>query len=251
MRDIFIWAHRGASARAPENTMVAFRQAAAAGADGIELDVHLSMDGVPVVIHDDTLERTTSGRGAVARASVKKIRSFDAGAWFDESFRGESVPTLAEVLDWLPSSLRLNIEIKEGAAGLAVIELISAYPAADLVVSSFNHKVLQDLRARDANLPLAFLTDSRFWHGAARKAVACRAIAFHPRQDIVSRPMMDFCRRHGLAVHTWTVDDPGRVRSLARIGVEGVFTNDPANLLEALGLSRRDRDSSPGAVVVE
>src|SRR5512134_1609461 len=98
MAGFLVWAHRGASAAAPENTMAAFRAAEAAGADGIELDVHLSRDGVPVVIHDATLERTTTGTGRVAARSVAALQSLDAGSWFAPHFADEVLPTLEETL---------------------------------------------------------------------------------------------------------------------------------------------------------
>ena len=98
MNDFFIWAHRGASASAPENTLAAFRAAEAAGAAGIELDVHLSADGVPVVIHDETVDRTTDGHGPVAALTLCRLRQLDAGRWFAPAFAGEALPTLEEIL---------------------------------------------------------------------------------------------------------------------------------------------------------
>lgn len=224
----FVWAHRGASSRAPENTLAAFRAALEAGADGIELDVHLSRDGVPVVLHDETLERTTSGRGAVAALPVAALQRLDAGAWFAPRFRGEPLPTLEQVLDWVGGRVRLNIEIKSAAAGAAVLELLRAYPRVRPLLSSFDHSLLERLRQCSPQLPLAFLTESRFWRRALRRAVDCRAESLHPRQDLVSRPLLAACRRAGLAVYPWTVDDTKRMEALRRAGVDGLFTNDPS-----------------------
>jgi glycerophosphoryl diester phosphodiesterase len=91
----FLWAHRGASKNAPENTMAAFAAAVELGVDGLELDIHLSRDGIPVVIHDESLERTTNGRGFVSDASLVQLQQLDAGAWFSPEFTGEPLPTLA------------------------------------------------------------------------------------------------------------------------------------------------------------
>jgi glycerophosphoryl diester phosphodiesterase len=225
---MFVWAHRGASVRAPENTLAAFRAAEAAGADGIELDVHLCADGVPVVIHDETLERTTDGRGPVAAWPLAKLRQLDAGGWFAPEYAGEPLPTLEEVLAWAGERLRLNVEIKAAPAALAVLELLRRYPRARVLVSSFDHRLLARLRGLAPELPLGFLLDSPFWRGALRRAAACRAQSLHPRHDLVCRPLLAACRRHGLAVHAWTVDDPRRLHDLRRLGVDGVFTNDPA-----------------------
>lgn len=234
MSDFFIWAHRGSSATAPENTMAAFRAASAVGADGIELDVHLSRDGVPVVIHDETVDRTTDGHGPVNVLSLRHLRQLDAGGWFDPAFAGEAVPTLEEVLAWAADRLRLNVEIKAVPAGLAVIELLRAYPLARVLVSSFDHTLLEQLRLKNPDLPLGFLVDSRFWRRAIQRAVDNRAESVHPRYDLLSRPLQAACQRHGLAVHCWTVDRPEVCASLRRRGVAGVFTNDPALIVRHL-----------------
>jgi len=229
-RQFFIWAHRGASAVAPDNTLAAFAEAEAAGADGIELDIHLCRDGIPVVIHDDDVERTTDGRGQVAGLRLAELRRLDAGSWFSPRFAGEPVPTLEEVLTWAGDRLRLNLEIKDYLAGAAIVELLRQFPVARVLVSSFNHRLLADLRRAEASLPLAFLVDSRFWRGAVHRAAAAQAESLHPRQDLVDRVMSAACHHHGLAVYSWTVDDPQRIRELERLGVDGVFTNDPGSV---------------------
>ena len=225
--DFFIWAHRGAAADAPENTLVAFAAAEAAGADGIELDVHLSRDGVPVVIHDERVERTTDGHGAVAELCLAELRRLDAGSWFSPLFSGEPIPVLDEVLDWADDRLRLNIEIKDVRAGRALLDLLPRYPRARVLVSSFDHRLLAELRRRDGNLPLGFLYEDVGWRRVLRRALACGAESLHPREDRVHRPLLAACKSHGLAVYPWTVDDPGRIRALRRLGIDGFFTNDP------------------------
>ncbi len=226
-KELFVWAHRGASSVAPENTMAAFRAAEAAGADGIEFDVHLSRDGVPVVIHDETIDRTTSGRGPVGEKTTAELLDLDAGAWFSSEFTGEPVPLLAEVLAWAGDRLRLNIEIKHAAAGHAVLETLKEFPQARALVSSFNHKLLFRMRQADSRLPIGFLSDSRFWRLAVKRAVACSASSYHPPERHVPRTLVDYCHRYNLAVYPWTVDSPVRQNSLQRIGVDGFFTNMP------------------------
>jgi glycerophosphoryl diester phosphodiesterase len=167
---MFLYAHRGASAEAPENTLAAFRRALAVGADGIELDVHLSADGVPVVIHDETLERTTDGAGPVSAQSLAGLASLDAGGWFAPEFSGEGVPTLAEVLRLLAGRLRLNLEVKDARAGWAVLDLLRHFPQTDAVLSSFDHSLLARLRRIAPDLPLAMLVAAGDWHRTLAKA---------------------------------------------------------------------------------
>lgn len=229
VKTLFLYAHRGASAGAPENTLAAFRRALAAGADGIELDVHLSRDGVPVVIHDDTLERTTDGTGRVAAHPLDRLQSLDAGAWFASRFAGEPLPTLQAALHLLAGRVRLDLEVKDARAGMAVLDLLDRFPQADAVVSSFDHGLLARLRRAAPALPLAVLAD-RDWHLALGRASVLRACAFHPRADLVGRPLLAACRRRHLPVFAWTVDDPARALTLARIGIDGLFTNDPGLL---------------------
>ena len=230
----FLWAHRGASCCTPENTLAAFFEATSSGADGIELDLHLSREGVPVVIHDDTLERTTDGCGAVGSATVQQLQRLDAGNWFAAEFAGETIPTLEAVLEHFSGRLRLNLEIKDLNAGMAVLELLSRYPTADIVVSSFNYALLYRLRSADADLPIAVLCDSDNWRFAMKVARDLSASAFHPAAEHVNRPMIAACRQAGLPVHVWTVDHVHVARSLMRAGVAGLFTNDPAVLRAAL-----------------
>lgn len=231
-RKVFIWAHRGDSRHAPENTLAAFRAAEAAGADGVELDVHLTRDGVPVVIHDDTVDRTTAGQGAVARKRLRELRRFDAGSWFGPSFAGERIPTLEEVLIWAEARLKLNIEIKTAEAGRAVLCLVGAHPRARVLVSSFDHRLLEKIRGSASVIPLGFLSDSPFPHREIARAAECSAESFHPRHDRISGPAISACRRYGMTVYPWTVDEVPRFRQLKRSGVDGVFTNDPGALVK-------------------
>lgn len=234
MSDFFIWAHRGASAEAPENTLAAFRAAEAAGADGIELDIQLSRDGVPVVIHDDTVQRTTDGRGDVGGLRLRQLRQLDAGSWFSPAFSGEPVPTLEEVLAWAGGRVRLNLEVKAARAADALLELLPAFPEADVLISSFNLRLLEALRLRDERLPLALVTDTRFWRRLLKRAAALRAESLHPRHELVSRSLVQACHRGGLRIYPWTVNFPERSLKLSRLGVDGVFSDDPRRLDAAL-----------------
>src|SRR5262245_4017798 len=149
-------AHRGFSGIAPENTLAAIRAALEAGADRVEVDVLVTRDGVPVLLHDADLDRTTNGRGPVAARTLADVRALDAGGWFDARFTGERVPTLAEALEFCRGRILLNLEIKseavedrEAPAGVeaAVVEAIRrARAPAEVVVSSFDPRALVRVR---------------------------------------------------------------------------------------------------------
>lgn len=231
MNRFFVWAHRGASAIAPENTLAAFRAAEAAGAPGLELDVQLSQDGVPVVLHDRTLNRTSNGRGPVDKLPLAELKTLDAGSWFDLAFAGEKIPTLEEVLAWGGRRLRFNIEIKDSAAGQAMLDLSRRYAEAAIVVSSFDHKLLRGLRIRAPKLPLAFLWEMGDWQAAVAAAAACSAESFNPRYSALSAEMVAACHQRGLAVYPWTVDGAEDLERCRRLLVDGLFCNDPAQVL--------------------
>lgn len=245
-----IVAHRGASHAAPENTLAAFRAALAAGAEGVEFDVQLSRDGVPVVIHDETLERTTNGRGAVSAASAAELAALEAGAWFRPPVPGEGVPTLQAVLALLaPTALELHLELKTGRCAYPglVPAVLRALEQAGLVVapgrvwlSSFNHRTLAEAMALEPRLPCAALLDDVLiepWRYAA--AHGFRGI--HPRYSQVDAALVQACHAAGLAVRVWTVDEEGEARRLLALGVEALMSNEPARLLrvrDAVGAER-------------
>ena len=223
----FVWGHRGASAVAPENTLAAFFVAQEDGADGLELDIHLSRDGVPVVIHDETVDRTTDGRGAVETFALRELQALDAGGWFAEDFAGETVPMLETVLDLFSGRLRLNLEVKDVRAGQVVIEMLQGYPRADVLLSSFNWRLLKTLRESTPSLPMAVLLETADWHRALAVAEIIRAEALHPRLDRVSRGLVQQCREKQPDVSVWTVDDLLVLRRFQRIGVSRIFSNNP------------------------
>jgi glycerophosphoryl diester phosphodiesterase len=228
-------AHRGASAAAPANTMAAFEKASELGADGIELDVLLSADGIPVVIHDDTVDATTDGSGPVAEMALAQLKQLDAGSHFDPAFAGERIPTLEEVLQAFGSRLLLNIELKDFGLSdksleRATIGLVEQRNLSDRVfLSSFNpfslrrakriapHIAVGLLYSPDLPLPLR-----RAW-----LAFLFPHEARHPAHTMVNAEYMAWARRRGYRVNTWSVNDPDEMRRLVGLGVNGIITDVP------------------------
>lgn len=240
--------HRGAAAHAPENTLPSFEVALRQGADALELDVHLSADGVPVVIHDPTLDRTTDGRGGVAALPLERIRAADAGARFTRDGgrtfpyrgRGISVPPLAEVVRSFPS-VPLLIEVKAARAQWGVRDVLIAEGAVSRCVVAAGDR--QWLRA---------FRDERFLRGASGRDVArllvraalrlgagrvdYRLLAIPERRGwlpVATPRLMALALRAKCPTHVWTVDDPLDAVRLWRSGAAGIVTNDPAAIVAA------------------
>ena len=219
-----IYAHRGASAEFPENTLPAFARALQLGADGIELDVHLSRDGVPVVIHDETVDRTTNGTGAVADLAAAELRSLNAGS-------GAGVPTLTEVLDLVGGRLHVDIEVKAAAAADAVLAETVRRTNLRFAISSFIHDVLRHVRTLDPQVELWPLTlgvsDDVL---ATANALGSPCVAAY--DPLLNAEIVDYARSRGVHCWVWTVNDPERAVDLIRLGAVGICTDNPAAMLE-------------------
>ncbi len=239
-----ILGHRGASADAPENTLAAFRLALAQGADGVELDVTLSSDGVPVVIHDDTVDRTTNGTGRVATRTLAQLKQLDAGyaTKFGGKFAGERIPTLAEALAELGQRAFINIELKRDPSpdqGLAqrVVALIHDQQVSERVLlSSVYYANLQRVKALDATLPVGLLYDpsapARMMRAWLTPGV--RAEAHHPHHSLFNAVTRGAYRARGLRVNVWTVNAEADLRRLMRLGVDGIITDKPEFVIRLL-----------------
>jgi glycerophosphoryl diester phosphodiesterase len=218
-----MYAHRGASALHPENTLRAFRHALAIGVDGIELDVHATADGIPVVIHDRDIGRTTDGDGYVDQIALARLETFDAG-------QGELVPTLAEVLALVGDAAHLDIEIKGSDVEQAVLDVLAQHPTVRWAISSFDWDTLRTLRRLDpvAELwPLAERADDELI--AVATELASPAVSLYTGAYTAENAAK--LRDAGLHVMVWTVNDPREARRVADLGAFGLCTDDPQRLM--------------------
>ena len=225
-------AHRGASGRAPENTHAAFAAALELGVDAIELDCQLTADGVPVVIHDETLERTTSGIGPVGAQRWDEIATLDAGGWRSAVFAGEGVPRLADVLRQLAGRVVLNVEIKSardvGAIERPLVDLVAAHDAGAWVIfSSFHERAVRNVRAASADAAIGVLWDRRPAAGALALAEELGARCIVPSRRLVTPELVAAAHARDLGVWVWTVNDVAEMRRLATIGVDALFSDYP------------------------
>lgn len=220
-----VYGHRGAPAEFPENTLASFKRALELDIAGIELDVHLSADGVPVVIHDETVDRTTNGRGAVAELTVEELRALDAG-------NGEYVPTLAEVLDLVGDKVLVDIEVKANEAGRAVLEEVKDRDTLWLI-SSFDWDVLRYVRSVDDGAELWVLTVGAT-DDALEVVKEINASALAIWQKAIDEDIARMLADEGIAFWPWTVNDPDQAARLIEWGAIGICTDDPARMKAAL-----------------
>ena len=260
------FAHRGGSLLWPENTMIAFRGAVEMGYRYLETDIHAARDGVLVLIHDDTLERTTNGSGLVWEHTLAELRRFDAGYHFSPDGgqthpyrgRGVAVPTLEEVVEAFPD-VRLNVDIKQApAAGgpdrqdqppvlEALADFIEKRGLQDrLLVASFRERVMQEFRSASGGAVATSATQGearRFWLASRLRLErllrvpydALQVPARYGSRTVVDRRLVEAAHGRGVQVHVWTVDEPEEMRRLLGLGVDGLMSDRPDVLLEVVG----------------
>lgn len=252
------FAHRGGALEAPENTLEAFRAGLAAGADRLELDVHATSDGEVVVLHDESVDRTTDGRGPVRAKTLAEVRRLDAGARFladdgTQPFRGRGVrvPTLAEVLEAFPG-VPLNIEIKQNEPRIeaAVLAVLDRFAARRQVLLAAEHAaIMERIRAAAPDVYSGASVEdvadfARHWERDDLASYRPRGIAFQVPPAFLDRPLVtaEFVRvahAAGVEVHVWTIDGAAEIERLLGLGVDGIMTDRPtvaAEVYRRLGL---------------
>ena len=229
-RRFLVIAHRGASAYAPENTLAAFDRALELGFPHLELDTHLSADGHVVVIHDDTLERTTSGRGRVAEHTLAQLRALDAGAWFGgREFQGQRVPALEEVLGRYRGRAHLHVELKGRQPDLprAVLALVDAHNARGAVtLTSFHRELVAEARRLAPDVPVGWLVP-QLTEEVIEEARALGLAYLCPRAATVAAEQVARAHRRGVLVRPWGVRSPDDVRHAVRAGAVGLTADWP------------------------
>jgi len=231
-------AHRGARDIAPENTLAAFQAALDADADGIELDVTRCATGEIVVIHDDTLDRTTNGTGPVAGMNFCNLRALDAGAWFAPQFAGQRVPLLSEVLDLMGHRLRINIEIKGRDWKGDGIEIEIAQMIRDrgleqeIVISSFNPAALVRMHraAPELQRGLLYAPNLPAYLSPRWTRLLTRPEALHPYYAMMDAQTVRHAQLRGCRVNVWTVNTPQDMQEMIALGVDAIITDHPAQL---------------------
>jgi glycerophosphoryl diester phosphodiesterase len=232
-----IIAHRGASAEAPENTLASFRRAIECSVDFVEFDVRCTADGHFVAIHDDTVNRTTNGQGAVAAMTLSELKQLDAGSWFDSCFAGERIPTLDEALDCCLPFVPVCFDFYSAGSEVELVEHLAfrlrnqlantvlVYPYTMESFQTFKHITLPCWLA-------AFQGIYEF--SPLPSADEVGSDLFSLRHTKITKENLERAHRQGFEVWAWTVDDLADVQRLVEWGIDGITTNDPGRLLVAL-----------------
>jgi len=234
-----IIADRGASADAPEHTIAAFELALEQGADGIALDVPLTRDGQPVVIHDFTLERTTDGAGAVAAHTMRELKRLDAGAWRSQRFQGQRVQTLQEVLERFRDRTHFWIEIRGGSdlypdIEERVVSIVEIYEAADqTLIQSTDLEALALIRTLNRNIELGAIVVGSSLEPFLVETSPVRVLSLLPER--LTETTGSEIRRRGLACYVRAADDPGSLERLSAWDVDGIITARPSLVRTRLG----------------
>jgi glycerophosphoryl diester phosphodiesterase len=230
-----IFAHRGSSAYAPENTLAAFRLAVQQGADGIELDAKLCLDGHVVVIHDDTLDRTTNGTGPVKSLSLSELKRVDAGSKFNTNYQSEKIPSLAEVFEAIGQQLIINVELSNYSSPVddlpeKVVSLIKEYGLENnVMLSSFNFIALIRAHFLLPEIPLGLITFAGFAGPFLSSQLMNFGplLALHPNYLDVTPDLITMAHQSKCRLHAYTVNKPDIMKTLFTAGVDGIFTYDP------------------------
>jgi len=231
--------HRGAAGTVPENTMAAFRHAAHVGAQAVELDATISSDGVVVVLHDFNVDRCSDGRGPVVLKPIDEIESLDAGLWFDEKFKGERIPRLDDVIEFLASrDMAINLEIKptlgwEEPTARAIAEILQnrASCAQSLLVSSMSTLALDVFHDVMPDVPLGLIVYAIPENLPARlQQHHCHSL--HCYYEFVTPALVKQVHDLGHRLHVYTVNDTDQADALFALGVDSIFTDFPERMLE-------------------
>ena len=242
-----IFAHRGSSVHAPENTLAAFDLALQQGADAIELDAKLTRDEQVIVFHDQNVDRTTNGTGPVNSFSLVELKALDAGSHFSQTYQGEKIPTLEEVFQKFSNSTFINIELTNYATPSdrlpeKVVELVSRYQLEGKVLfSSFNPRTLSRAHKLLPQVPIGLLALPG-WKGAWARSWLSRLIphqALHPEFHDVTASLVNKIHRDHKRLFVYTVNAPEDIQWTADMNVDGIFTDDPLLAREIFTEKRR------------
>ncbi len=241
---VTVIAHRGFSGVAPENTLISFQKAIDVGADMIEFDVSLSKDGIPVVIHDKTINRTTNSKGKVEDFTLDQLKAFDAGSWYKEQFSDQKIPTLEEVIQLSKGKIMLNIEIKKYSVkrnikidGLEykIVKLIEKHDMVNnVLISSFSKMAIQRIREFNSDIPVAYLYRFGLSPRIIESFDKIGIYSFNQGKRSFSKKVVKDLHEKGIKLNLYTINQKREMKKFIKSGVDGIITNYPDKLIQVI-----------------
>lgn len=226
---LFILGHRGYSARYPENTLVSFKAAADLGVDGVELDVRQTIDGEFVVMHDESVDRTTDGKGLVRELTWEYLQNLDAGSWKSDQFEGERIPLLSEVYEALRGSCMIFCEMEDHVDVSAIVELIySCKMEKQVALTSFYVENLKAARKLAPEIPTAMITSEKLPDTTAhiRKANELGVRVLDLYEGLLTPEVAKYAKQHGMPICAWIVNDMETAERVVRLGIDRITTDE-------------------------
>lgn len=232
-----VLAHRGFSGEYPENTMLAFQKAVEAGCDGIEMDVQLTKDLVPVIMHDESVDRTSNGSGYIYNQTYEELSKLDCGypSKFNGKYGVQKIPTLEEYLAWMASDavhIITNIELKNsvyyyGGLERKVVDLVCRYGLEDrIIISSFNNASVLKCKMANQRISAGFLIEGAI-DNCGVYVRECGVEYYHPNLDFIKEEHVKNCSENGIGINVWTVNEEDDMRTMKKWGVHSIITNYP------------------------
>jgi len=234
-KKVLVTAHRGASGLAPENTMVSVLLSMKMGADFSEIDVQETADGELILMHDDSLRRTTNKKAAVWKQDLVDLKGVDAGSWFSDEFANEPIPTLRSIIDSVKGKMKLNIELKlnghqEKLAERTVSLTEEKNFISQCIVTSFDRETIRKVKELNPNIKTGYILGKM----PKEDIWSAEFDLLSVNQKLVTQKLIDEAHQHGKEVHVWTVNKANKMRELIDLGVDNIITNYPNVLIEIL-----------------
>ncbi len=230
------YAHRGASAYSPENTMISFRKALQLGANGIELDLQRTKDGKIVIFHDKNIDKKSNGKGKISDYTYKELLDFDFGSWFDIKYKDERIVLFENFAkEFLSKNLTFAIELKQEGIEKDVLDIIKKYATYDdIYITSFNFNALNNVRAIDSNIKLSWLIEDRINIDNISKLLEINGIQICPNAEDVTIEDIKLANKSGVRVRLWGVSNEDIMRKAFNFNIDGMTVNFPDKLKELM-----------------
>ena len=234
--NFIVYAHRGASAYAPENTKVAFEKAIELKVKGIELDLQKTKDGKIVIFHDDYIDKKSNGTGKIEEYTYQEVLELDFGRWFDDKYKNEKIVLFEDFArDYLKKYITFAIELKALGIEEETLEIINKYKTHDnIYITSFLYDALKNVRKIDSNIKLSWLIEDRISKENIEKLLKINGTQICPRASLASKEDIEFANNNGVGVRLWGINNEEIMYKVYKLNIEGMTVNFPDKLIELL-----------------